>query len=122
MQIRFSGIEADALRHRLTYLADMEADELADLFPDYDAPEALAELADHAAAQLYDGMLHVTVADVGTLLVLEDAVEGATIHELAEEGREAGRITRQKAAAYKSALKTAGEKIARARQDWDRAH
>lgn len=114
MRLHFTAIESDLLRHRLDHLAQLDADALAELFPDYEEPEALAELARHASAQLYDGQLCVTVADVGTLLVLEDAAEGTTIHEAAE-----GAVSRQKLAAYKAARETAYEKVFKALATWE---
>lgn len=110
-RLTFTATEADILRHRLTFLAALDAEDLADLFPEHEAPAGLAEMADLAAAQLYDGPLAVTYCHPDTLLVLAEAVEGSTFLEMAKEGAQAGALSRQKLAAFRLALASAAEKI-----------
>lgn len=110
-RISFTALEADVLRHRLVFLAALDVEDLQEIFPAHDSPEDLAQAAELASAQLYDGRLEVTIAHQDTLLVLVDAVEGATIHELADEATEAGAISRQKQQAYRRALASAAAKI-----------
>ena len=114
MRLYFTAIESDLLRHRLDYLAQLDAEDLAELFPDYEQPEALADLAQAASGQLFDGQLCVTVADYGTLLLLEDATEGTTIHEATS-----GEVSRQKVAAYKAARESAYAKVYKALATWE---
>lgn len=113
-RIVFTAIEADVLRHRLDYLAGLDADDLDGIFPAHDSPSDLALAAELASGQLYDGRLVVTIAHTDTLLVLIEAVEGATIHELANEATQGGNISRQKQQAFRQALVTAAAKIERA--------
>lgn len=109
--ITFTSIEADVLRHRLCHLSEMDDEDLAELFPDHAAPGTLAIMAERAACQLKDGWLTVTIAHPDTVLVLVDAIEGSTHHEVAYEAEQSGRISRQKRAAYLTALATAAAKI-----------
>lgn len=115
VRVTFTSLEADVLRHRLDFLASLDAEDLQEIFPAHDSPGDLAQAAELASAQLYDGRLEVTIAHPDTLLVLVDAVEGATIHELAVEATEAGAISRQKQQAYRQALASAKAKIEQAR-------
>jgi len=117
-RISFTSIEADVLRHRLDFLAGLDDDDLQEIFPAHDSPCDLAQAAELASAQLYDGRLEVTIAHPDTLLVLVDAVEGATMHELAGEAAEGGKISRQKQQAYRQALVSATAKIEQARKVW----
>ncbi|MDX1296633.1 MAG: hypothetical protein R3260_00120 [Pseudomonas sp.] len=112
--IVFTAIEADVLRHRLGYLAGLDADDLDGIFPTHDSPSDLALAAELASGQLYDGRLVVANAHPDTLLVLVEAIEGATIHELASEATQGGKISRQKQLDYLQALVTAADKIERA--------
>ena len=114
-RISFTALEADVLRHRLDFLAALDAEDLQEIFPAHDSPGDLAQAAELASTQLYDGRLEVTIAHHDTLLVLVDAVEGATIHELAGEAAESGKISRQKQQAYRQALVSATAKIEQAR-------
>lgn len=114
-RISFTALEADVLRHRLVFLAALDVEDLQEIFPAHDSPADLAQAADLAADLLYDGRLEVAVTHRDTLLVLVEAVEGATIHELADEATEAGAISRQKRQAYRQALASATAKIEQAR-------
>lgn len=96
VRVTFTSLEADVLRHRLVYLAALDIEDLQEIFPAHDSPADLAQAADLAADLLYDGRLEVVLTHRDTLLVLVEAVEGATIHELADEATEAGAISRQK--------------------------
>ncbi len=114
-RISFTALEADVLRHRLVFLAALDVEDLQEIFPAHNSPADLAQAADLAADLLYDGRLEVVLTHRDTLLVLVEAVEGATIHELADEATEAGAISRQKQQAYRRALASAAAKIEQAR-------
>lgn len=109
--ITFTSIEADVLRHRLSHLSEMDDEDLAELFPEHAAPGTLAIMAERAACQLKDGWLAVTIAHPDTVLVLVDAIEGSTHHEVANEAESMGMISAQKSVAYRKALATAAAKI-----------
>lgn len=111
--ITFTQIEAEVLKHRLEYLAELDTSDMRELFPDHPDPARLAERAGALGRRMkYSGpsVIQLDMLPDAELLLIE-AIEGSTHHELAEESESAGMITWQKRNAYHRAQETAAEKL-----------
>ncbi|WOF81603.1 hypothetical protein P5704_027275 (plasmid) [Pseudomonas sp. FeN3W] len=110
--LQLTKIEAEALEHRLQFLADASDEDIEDLFDgeglrvDY-----LQDFARVTSRNLREGIWMIPLSSEEAIAALVDAIEGATIHEMAQEAEQGGEISRQKASAYRRALATTAHKL-----------
>lgn len=110
--LQLTKIEAEALEHRLQFLADASDEDIEDLFDgeglrvDY-----LQDFARVTSRNLREGIWMIPLSSEEAIAALVDAIEGATIHEMAQEAEQGGEISRQKASAYRRSLATTAHKL-----------
>jgi hypothetical protein len=106
--ITFTPIECEVLMHRLEFLA--QTDDLDELF----AGESEAEITactEGLIETINGGGRSLQVHTPAARKVLVEAIEGCTIHEMADEAELSNTISAQKKAAYHKAIATAAAKI-----------
>lgn len=111
--INFNKAEAEAVRHRLAFLAALDLDGMLELFEEeasLDCVELVA-YAGRADAALRDPLHRVLVDRPEHVAILVEAIEGATVHAVASEEAAAGRVTRIAAVNVRHALRSAGRKV-----------
>lgn len=109
--ILFTDIEVEVLHHRLAMLEQMDADDLEELFEDSE-PADIETYAGRVAEDIKNGRRVIALDVPVAAAVLADAVEGGTLHEMAQESFEAGDMTKQKVTAYRNAYHSLANKLA----------
>lgn len=113
VHITFSQIEAESLAHRLNFLgAESDLEELME-----DESLDLDEMARFSTQQAQDfekGLLSVTLTCREHIEALVEAIEGATVHDIARDEAGSERRSRQSATAVIRSLETAADKIEKA--------
>lgn len=110
--LHLTKIEAEALEHRLQFLADASDEDIQELFEGEDLRvDYLQDFARVTSRNLRDGIWMIPLSSEESIAALADAIEGATIHEMAQEAEQGGEISRQKASAYRRALATTAHKL-----------
>jgi hypothetical protein len=110
--IIFTPLEAELVRQRLSFLATATERQLQPLFAkegvDVDYLQSFCAVT---SRNLIDGILMVPLANEEAIVAMVNSIERTATLERVNLDVNAGRISPQKGAAYRKALKSAVEKI-----------